>query len=354
MESRFSRQSLYSASGSCFHRRPHDLSLCVCGPECKRISPRTLPHFGRPKQHSFTMHPSRLFNPTAQNYTTNHRVVSQPPATDRGYGRRNALDHRTPPELRAMQVTPQLPPNFRRNGADFGVPEMLVPPVGSRMQHGVMRRGSPQLPDLPAEHMPLRGVDPLPALRPEAPSLQREHPYAVMRLAKLGSGNNYRPPPPSTHCPECRMDDFIAHQRQKFSDQCYPPVVPAGEFGGLGTAITFQIEGHPTVPGVFLHHILRFKADIAQGGQTLIRTNGEGPMTIVFHIEGVGMVKDIIYANCPHRAITRFNLAYALASGFYCLGKQVSDGAYKDLTLVSLEYDKYLTQWVALARFVHH
>ncbi|KAJ7256788.1 hypothetical protein B0H12DRAFT_1111699 [Mycena haematopus] len=295
--------------------------------------------------------------------STNQAVAPQSPATDRGYVRRNALDHGAPPELglRHVMKTKRERENAQRNAIE-AVPQMSMAPVGSLMQQGpaapTMRHRLTPLhafrsgPMTPA----MRGAPPpLPNIGLEAPSLQPGHPYAHLGLAKRGSGNRLPPPPSGMHCAECFMDMLVAHQHQKYPDQGCRPVVADNEFRAPRTGqmvVAFVYEGEQ-VPGVFLDDIIMFKANIAQAGQRLIRAGEAGPMRVTFHIEGLEKVQDIVYGNCAHRPITHFNLAWALATSLQHIAKQAYGTGQKDLALMSLVSDDSCTEWVALARFVY-
>lgn len=61
---------------------------------------------------------------------------------------------------------------------------------------------------------------------------------------------------------------------------------------------------------------------------------------------------DILFANCIHRAITRFNLAWWLATHFRILVERGLQERIDDLQLLSL-YSPDGIQWTATARFVH-
>ncbi|KAJ7221781.1 hypothetical protein B0H12DRAFT_1224180 [Mycena haematopus] len=282
-------------------------------------------------------------NSPAKSRPTHQAAVPQTPATDRHHARPNALDDGTPTERQNADA--------RRNAVDGALPAMLLPSMRSLLQQAPApptTRGMPVLPVC------------LPALRAGAPSLYALHPYSSLGLRQVGSGN-YLPPPPSTHCAECKMDLFIAHLHQKNLDRGCRPVVPDPQYRAAnGDAfILFSYEGERGCrvagqprPGVLVADILGFNANIAGAGQKLVRAGVPGPMLVSFEIEGLGKVPDVIYGNCMHRPITHFNMACALSLAFYCLARFTYSVDPRKLALTSLISTKNCTEWVASARFV--
>ncbi|KAJ7198673.1 hypothetical protein B0H12DRAFT_580622 [Mycena haematopus] len=284
---------------------------------------------------------SRTFshNSSSNNRPTNQAAVPQGPAPDRRHAGRNAVDDGTSTERRNADA--------QRNAVNGAVRPTLLPSVRSLLQ---------EAPAPPATHgVPVLPVC-LPALHPDAPSLRSDHYYRALGLLELGSGN-YLPTPPPSHCAECTMDRYISHLYQQKPDRGCRPVVPDSGFHGVkGEAfVLFSYEaerGCRPRPGVFLPDILGFRANIAQAGQKLIRTGVPGPMLISFEIEGLGKVQDIIYANCMHRPIMHFNLAFALSYAFFRLARFTYSVDPEKLALTSLISMKNCTEWVATARLV--
>ncbi|KAJ7264545.1 hypothetical protein B0H12DRAFT_1102196 [Mycena haematopus] len=219
-------------------------------------------------------------NSPSNNRPTNQAIgplqtVPRTTATDRRYARRNALDYGTPAEiaLRTVDDMNRRNADARRNGLSVTfVARMAHPPVPSLSR--------------PLLAMPAWLAD----LHPDAPSLHPRHPYTVLEFAQVGSGNHL-PPPPHSHCAECKMDVFLAQQHRENFDPGCRPVVPDSESRAPQTgevSVTFAYEGQ-RVPGVFISDILRFKTNIAQAGQKLIRAGAPGPMKITFHVRSLDL-----------------------------------------------------------------
>ncbi|KAJ7221784.1 hypothetical protein B0H12DRAFT_1241220 [Mycena haematopus] len=283
-------------------------------------------------------------NSPAKNRPTSQAAVPQARTQDPRHARRNALADGTPTAI-APRSEDRQDADAPRNAVDGAVPSTSLPSVKFLLQ---------QVPAPPTGRM--RGLPAcFPCLRPEAPSFRPDHPYAVLGLSLVGSGN-YLPAPPRLECAECQMDLYIAHFHKQHLGRGCEPVVPAVESQAPKTgevSLTFAYKGvWAQGRGVLVSDILGFRSNIAQAGQKFIRAGAPGPMIVTFQIEGLGTVQDIIYGNCKHRSITHFNLAVALSYAFYSLA--FTHGADpKDLALMTLKSAKNCTEWVARARFVH-
>ncbi|KAF7348747.1 hypothetical protein MVEN_01393800 [Mycena venus] len=212
-------------------------------------------------------------------------------------------------------------------------PTMNMPPIFMTL---AMQRQLPCLPTLPSN----------------APSKSRDHPYATLRLEDIGSGN-YRPAPPRSECAECKMDEYIQSLRRQFPQAPHVPdaVHPNAKLSPVIVCIDFRYEGSdPTSPhGVLVSDILSFRANMEQPHYMLVRQLS-GPIKLKLKIEGVGEVEDILYANCKHRGITRFNLAWVLAFSFKTLAQKTFGLGIDRLELTWLMFYED-TQWSAHARY---
>ncbi|KAF8192243.1 hypothetical protein K438DRAFT_1970055 [Mycena galopus ATCC 62051] len=265
------------------------------------------------------------------------------PDTERR-ARRNAIDLGTPP----FYITHAKP---RRNAIDYGVPQVMARPpvrllfitfsilVETRIQRSTAA---------PA----VRGaLPPLFDLSQDAPSRWDLHPYSVLQLAQLGSGNARSAPPPD-QCAECRMDVFIENERRNYPasrplvlDQTFRGPKP-----GAAVLVPFAYEGTRS-PGVFVNDILEFKANMMQANYRLVR-QAIGPIKVTLEIQGVGEIQDVLYANCAHRVITRANLAWVLAFSFFRLATKTFGVSVDDLALLLLHCGSD-GRWVAKARHIH-
>ncbi|KAJ6566678.1 hypothetical protein B0H19DRAFT_1374147 [Mycena capillaripes] len=222
----------------------------------------------------------------------------------------------------------------RRGAVDYGVPQPNMPPIFV----------TPSM---------CRGLAPLPTLSDDAPSRWHRHPYAIMHLENYGTGNCPRPPHPS-QCAECKMDTFIEAARQEYPNAVV--VVPDIEFKGpkpgAPVFVNFHYEGDRN-PGVLVTDVLAFNARMVQPHYMLVR-QPLGPIKVTLRIEGSagGEVEDLLFANCMHRAITRFNLAWVLAFSFRVLAEKTFRLSVKDLALMCL-YSRDGSEWIAVARYIH-
>ncbi|KAJ7624118.1 hypothetical protein DFH06DRAFT_1305256 [Mycena polygramma] len=194
----------------------------------------------------------------------------------------------------------------------------------------------------------------LPHLSRHAPSQWERHPYAKMRLKDLGSGHRIAPPHPS-QCPECKMDAFVEDCRRVCSSSA-ASVTPDNEYKGpkLGYKCWIDFKAVDEKPlfqqGILVDDILMFNTNMVDAGQLVVR-HSPGPIKVVLEIQKVGKTHDIIYANCGHRPITRFNLAWILALSFRRLAEDKFKRSVKDLRLVGLYSNDSETNWVAIARY---
>ncbi|KAJ7264548.1 hypothetical protein B0H12DRAFT_231283 [Mycena haematopus] len=340
MECRCSRQSIYLASGACFHRRPQTarFELLIYNRALQCHFPHlTLhsPSLWQAKTTLLHMHLSRLLNPTADTRPTNQPVVPQsPPQTEvRLVGMRSTKEDRlscaackSPRSLNEAQILDGTRPtlvSLRCLWPCWAAPAARYGASGM----------APSSPVLPPDHVTLdmrRGADPLPN----------------------SSRRAFPPPGPPIRSLQIRKARirFIANQHKIYPGHGCRQWSPTANSGAQESA------GSPLRTNT-ARRCLASASTTSFGSEPISRTRpeahpdeGEGPMTILFHIERAGMFKDVIYTNCPHRTITRFNLASALAQGFIALGNRGPGQPYKPLVLVSLEYDKSLGHWVALAR----
>ncbi|KAF8162162.1 hypothetical protein K438DRAFT_1985284 [Mycena galopus ATCC 62051] len=246
-----------------------------------------------------------------------------PDGTERR-ARRNAIDLGPPPIYKP-----------RRNAIDYGVPQVMtsIQPISAA----------------PA----IRGAPPPPLfdLSREAPSRWEFHPYSVLQLAQLGSGN-YRSAPPPHQCAECCMDVFIENEGRNYPAS--RPLVPDDTFRGprpgAAVLVHFAYEGTRS-PGVFVNDILEFKANLMQANYRLMR-QAMGPIKVTLEIQGVGEVEDVLYANCAHRVVPRANLAWVLAFSFFRLATKTFGVSADDLALLLLHCGSD-GRWVAKARHIH-
>lgn len=203
----------------------------------------------------------------------------------------------------------------------------------------------------------------------DAPSLWSQHPYALLMLNQLGSGNCPSPPPPA-NCAECRLDAYIEAIRQRYSNS--PALAPEDKrrMSKSGSLVIVDFNYvNSRAAGLYVTDILSFQANMVQPEYVLVRQGFTGPIKIKLfvriiqflilpssfnplpQIEHVGEVEDILYANCAHRGITRLNLAWSLAFSFQRLVEKTFRRSAKDLVLLSL-YSPDGVEWAASARYV--
>ncbi|KAJ7738804.1 hypothetical protein B0H16DRAFT_1729776 [Mycena metata] len=234
----------------------------------------------------------------------------------------------------------------RRDAVDYGVPPVPHMP----RQPPAARNSAPTAWVAPAVPR-LR----LPDLYPDAPSKSPHHPYAMLFLDNLSSGACHPPPPPS-HCPECKADAFLERAREKFPNA--PAIVPDTDFKGpkVGAPVyvDFREEGSAR-DGILVTDILSFTANMIQPHYLLVR-QPTGAIKVTLHIKGseemdnYEEVDDIIYANCAHRLITRFHLAWWLALAFRRLAQDKFRHTGNGLRLSGL-YSADGIKWTAIAHF---
>ncbi|KAJ7043775.1 hypothetical protein C8F04DRAFT_1229249 [Mycena alexandri] len=228
----------------------------------------------------------------------------------------------------------------RRDAVDYGVPPAPHMPRHAHAAHISVPAAwvAPAVPRLR-----------LPDLSPDAPSKSRNHPYAMLFLDNLGSGACHPPPPPS-HCPECKADAFLESARQKVPNALtiVPDTAFKGPKVGAPVYVDFREPGN-SYSGVLLVDILSFTAEMVQPHYLLVRQPA-GAIKVTLRIEGYEEVDDIIYANCAHRMITRFNLAWWLALAFRRLAQDKFRHTGNGLRLRGL-YSADGIKWTAMACF---
>ncbi|KAJ7339874.1 hypothetical protein DFH08DRAFT_938718 [Mycena albidolilacea] len=245
----------------------------------------------------------------------------------------------------------------RRAALDYGLPQKwdtpkYVPPVRFPPSPNGNARYMPQRKTQPLHITPvMRELPALPTLSRDAPSLWSQHPYALLMLNQLGSGNCPSPPPPA-NCAECRLDAYTEAIRQRYSNS--PSLTPEDKrsMSKSGSLVIVDFNYvNSRAAGLYVTDILSFKADVVQPEYVLVRQGFTGPIKIKLFIEHVGEVEDILYANCAHRGITRLNLAWSLAFSFQRLVEKTFRRSAKDLVLLSL-YSPDGVEWAASARYV--
>ncbi|KAJ6451314.1 hypothetical protein C8R45DRAFT_91767 [Mycena sanguinolenta] len=270
-----------------------------------------------------------------------HRMALQTTREDRRdrHDHWNVVDFGSTVEIPRSSQQTSVRLNARRGAIDMGSPQNWAP-VRQFIQPVVVP---------PAV---LRGLPPLPALSPRAPSLWEDHPYTLLRLANLGSGN-YQPPPLPSGCAECQMNEFVASEYTKLTNEPFPVVpdsLPASKYIGprRGEMHVQFVSNSSTRPGVPVKDILRFTDDLKDPHYKLVQHKG-GPIKLTLLIEGCEPVEDILYANCCHREITRLQLAWALAFSFHRLAK-ASGVDPEGLMLMAFVSGNKRSTWAAYAR----
>ncbi|KAJ7142296.1 hypothetical protein C8R44DRAFT_865647 [Mycena epipterygia] len=232
----------------------------------------------------------------------------------------------------------------RRNAVDYGTPQ-------DRQER--MRAQRPVTQPTIVHRLP----PPVHASRLAPPCQDVLHPYNFQRILAENSGNYVSPRRPQSNCAECKADYCIQVAR---SNHANPIVVIPDEFyKGPGPGEPTLIQFYPpsrenSRDGVWLPDILTFRNCIVQPGFKLL-AHQPGPLKVALYIDGYPKFKkvhDILFANCEHRAITRFNLAWWLATHFRIMVEHGLQESIDDLQLVSL-YSPDSIQWTATARFVH-
>ncbi|KAJ7921150.1 hypothetical protein B0H13DRAFT_1866975 [Mycena leptocephala] len=241
-----------------------------------------------------------------------------------------------------LERTEQRP---RRNAVDYGVPQIHYD-IPQTVYDPVRN-----VPPIFVTHAMRRRLPPLPDLSEDAPSKWSNHPYAIMQLADFGSGH-YSPAPPPSHCAECKMDAFIDARRKElpYASPLVPDTHFRGPKPGAPVFVDLHYEGSTDI-GVYVSDIISFTATMTQANYMLVR-QPLGPIKFTLMIEGVGEIEDILYANCAHRPITRFNLAWVLAYSFRRLAEKTFRRDSRDLALRCL-YSADGSKWTAVARFIH-
>ncbi|KAF7348737.1 hypothetical protein MVEN_01392800 [Mycena venus] len=262
----------------------------------------------------------------------------------RTLARRNAVDYGQPPSAAnhhrrdVIHGASQQHHAAHHNPVNSHLPLTYAPTHGASQQHHAAHHNPVNfhlhLTYAPTMNMPPIFMTPamqrqlpcLPTLPSNAPSKSRDHPYATMRLEDIGSGN-YRPAPPRSECAECKMDEFIQSLRRQF------PQAPPRSRRRASQRQTQSCD----------------RANMEQPHYMLVRQLS-GPIKLKLKIEGVGEVEDILYANCKHRGITRFNLAWVLAFSFKTLAQKTFGLSIDRLELTWLMFYED-TQWSAHARY---
>jgi len=151
------------------------------------------------------------------------------------------------------------------------------------------------------------------------------------------------------------MDAYIEDIRLRYCPHSHP-VVPDFEFKGPKPGhpvyVDFHYEGSGNGRGVLVSDILSFNANMIQPHYKLVR-QPPGHIKLTLRIDKVGEVEDILYANCAHRHITRFNLAWLLAFSFKRLAIQKFRLPVENLDLMFLYSADGSSNWIALARYIH-
>ncbi|KAJ7050339.1 hypothetical protein C8F01DRAFT_1179517 [Mycena amicta] len=185
-------------------------------------------------------------------------------------------------------------------------------------------------------HAQLRGMPSVDSLiHRNAPSKQSDHLYSILHLESFGSGHVHRGAiPDSAECAECI---FFAYM-----DICLPSprtgsVLMPPDRNQRGLCIDFipnpPLQGQNEV-GVPLIDFLQFRVDdllkpeskLVHQAVDSFQPHSPGPLIVEFILRdsrGGGrqetLTVDVVYGNCAHRAITRFELGYALATTFKML-----------------------------------
>ncbi|KAK6984049.1 hypothetical protein R3P38DRAFT_2807244 [Favolaschia claudopus] len=173
-----------------------------------------------------------------------------------------------------------------------------------------------------------RSMRPSQSISSSLPSSSPTHPYTIFCLTHLSSGNTQPSPPPHA-CPECNMDLHIAsaqlrhlpHSLSAVDDAARRRTPEDNEY-----MVTFDTGSFVSVTyGVPICDILAFRAKLRQPGARILPHDfGTGPITVAlikFKRRKRFEIDDILYANCVHRRITRYNLAYTLACSLAELAK---------------------------------
>ncbi|KAJ7458622.1 hypothetical protein FB451DRAFT_1372290 [Mycena latifolia] len=185
----------------------------------------------------------------------------------------------------------------RRNAVDYGSLERqrtLTAPypahhvTPSRGQRAIVHR-----------QIPPRAMQP-----PPAPSTPPTH---------WRSGNDPNPMHPDD-CPECRGDLIVMDARLKTGKA--PFFTREDEFRGPALGGPNLVPfGHTTPHGAIfplVDDILQFRDCIPLPGALLVEHRA-GPMKVTLQIDGIHSAEITLFANCQHRYITTFNLAWWLA-----------------------------------------
>ncbi|KAJ7184855.1 hypothetical protein C8R46DRAFT_1300387 [Mycena filopes] len=225
----------------------------------------------------------------------------------------------------------------RRDAVDYGVPPVPHMPRPTQTNRPPNPRATP-----------LRIA--LPDLSPDAPSKSPKHPYAMLFLDNLRSGATSVDPPLPAQCPECIADRFVERTRKQVPHA--PRIEPDTEFKGpaLGAPVYVNFcQPANATSGILVVDILGFNANMIQPEYLLVR-HGMGPIKVTLRIEGYDTVDDILYANCAHRSITRFNLAWWLAIALARFAKDKYQLSAEGLRLRGV-YSPDGVTWTALARY---
>ncbi|KAF7358851.1 hypothetical protein MSAN_01225100 [Mycena sanguinolenta] len=212
------------------------------------------------------------------------------------------------PHQMALQATRTDHRNARRNAVDFGSPAkkptQSTPPVTERLigrQNAFDPAFDPGLPPR-QEHPRHHGIPPVVAfglppvlfLPAHATSLVEKHPHSYLELTPLGSGNHAGAPINPSNCGGCEVDELIEREYTKRTGRPFP-VFPVQYMKPRGSEVDVPFSNMKDA-----HH-------------RLVSHRVENGIEFTLKIEGYAGVKDIIYLNCGHRQVTRFNLVWLLA-----------------------------------------
>ncbi|KAF8217662.1 hypothetical protein K438DRAFT_2006714 [Mycena galopus ATCC 62051] len=270
------------------------------------------------------------------------------PGPDRGF-----IGHASPrPQLPPLQVGPRMGPQLvPRPGTDHRYiahsespevhPQAPLPVIPNRMggryaQTPCHSNGQPHAPGLINKTSPTRHREPHPSA-----SGSSRHTPATNGTGAAGAANeastrifySLLEAAGNPSCPQCVHDLKIESRRQvvgthgpafsKFAHGLkpqHPTALP--QVQGLIT-IPFTpkaLNSHAVLFGVSLTEILDFR-DVLEDPRERVLDNSMSKISLTIEHPGFPVVVKQIAGNCPHRPVSRFNLAFSVAEAYFSFFK---------------------------------
>nr|GAT56900.1 predicted protein [Mycena chlorophos] len=183
-----------------------------------------------------------------------------------------------------------------------------------------------QLPYMPPSLAQLRCLPPLPSLPDFAPSRDPSHPFSILSLAAIGSGNAH-PAPARTQCAECILTEKFKSMQARYSGTGNERVSRFGPAREEMTLMRNEFRYKNSNQHVLLADFLDFGRanEIKNATQTWVThpLNSGLPVEVLLRIIGDSRdfrvlleTKDVLYLNCAHQRVTHHQIGYFLAWGF--------------------------------------